>query len=54
MKMTKVPELARCVADGKSYPEVITNIEIIIQEWIETAKSLGKSPPEPEGKLAYA
>jgi len=50
----EVPELAGCAADGKSYQEVLTNIDIVIQEWIETAKSLGRPIPEPKGKLAYA
>jgi hypothetical protein len=34
--------------------EVIKNVYTIIDEWIETAKSLGREVPEPKGKLAYA
>lgn len=37
----------------KTYYEVLTNIEVVIQELIETAKSLERSIPEPKEKLAY-
>jgi len=42
------------MADGKTYQEALANAEVIIQEWIETAKELGRSIPEPKGKLIYA
>jgi hypothetical protein len=28
--------------------------ELVISEWIETAKSLGREIPQPRGRLAYA
>jgi len=49
-----VPELPGCAADGATYQEAITNVEIIIQEWIETAKEMGRPIPEPKGRLAFA
>lgn len=52
--IAEVPELAGCSADGKSYKEVLSNIETVIQEWIEIAESLGRTIPKPKGKLAYA
>jgi predicted RNase H-like HicB family nuclease len=52
--IAEVPELAGCKADGNSYAEALQNAEVIINEWIETAKSLGRSIPEPKGKLMYA
>lgn len=52
--IAEVPELAGCMADGASYTEAVNNAEIIIQEWIETAKELGKTIPEPKGRLMYA
>jgi predicted RNase H-like HicB family nuclease len=52
--VAEVPELAGCAADGKSYAEALQNVELIIEEWIETAKLSGKSIPEPKGKLIYA
>ena len=52
--IAEVPELAGCMADGKSYEEALANVQIVIKEWIETAQSLGRSIPEPKGKLMYA
>jgi len=52
--IAEVPELAGCMADGKTYAEALKNAEIIINEWIETAASLGREIPEPHGKLMYA
>ena len=52
--IAEVPELPGCAADGESYREALSNVEIIIQEWIDTAKSLGRSIPEPKGKLMFA
>ena len=52
--IAEVPELAGCMADGKTYFEALKNVEIIINEWIETAKSLNREVPEPHGKLMYA
>jgi predicted RNase H-like HicB family nuclease len=52
--LAEVPELAGCMADGKTYQEALTNTEVVIQEWIETAQSLGRQIPQPKGKLMYA
>lgn len=52
--IAEVPELAGCMADGQTYMEALQNVENIIQDWIETAKSLGRTIPEPKGKLMYA
>ena len=52
--IAEVPELPGCVADGTSYREAVANVEVIIQEWIETAKSLGRPIPEPKGRLMFA
>jgi len=52
--VVEVPELAGCMADGKTYAEAVANAEEIIDEWIETARKLGRPIPEPRGKLAYA
>ena len=42
--IAQVPELPGCAADGKTYKEALANVEIIIHEWIETAKELGREP----------
>ncbi|MEO8794522.1 MAG: type II toxin-antitoxin system HicB family antitoxin [Daejeonella sp.] len=52
--IAEVPELAGCLADGNSYQEAISNVEVIIDEWIETAKIKGRTVPKPKGKLMYA
>jgi predicted RNase H-like HicB family nuclease len=52
--IAEVPELAGCMADGQSYQEALANVEVVIQEWIETATELGRSIPEPKGRLMYA
>lgn len=52
--IVEVPELPGCMADGKTYIEAVQNAEVIIAEWIETAKELGREIPEPKGKLMYA
>lgn len=37
--IAEVPELPGCVSDGKTYEEALKNIQVIIFEWIETAKN---------------
>lgn len=52
--IAEVPELAGCMADGKTYQKALFNAELIIDEWIETAQRLGRPIPKPKGKLMYA
>ena len=52
--IAEVPELAGCAADGKTYQEALGNIEVVIKEWIETAKELGRPIPKPKGRLMFA
>jgi predicted RNase H-like HicB family nuclease len=52
--IAEVPELAGCAADGATYQEALANAEVIIQEWIETAKELKRPIPEPKGRLVFA
>ena len=52
--IAEVPELPGCMADGDTHEEVIRNVQIIISEWIETAMLLGRTIPEPKGRLMYA
>ena len=52
--IAEVPELAGCVADGKTPVEAVKNAEVVIQEWLETAVRLGRPIPEPKGRLHYA
>jgi predicted RNase H-like HicB family nuclease len=52
--IAEVPELPGCAADGATYKQALTNIEVIIGEWIDTARELGRTVPEPKGRLLYA
>jgi predicted RNase H-like HicB family nuclease len=52
--VVEVPELPGCMADGANYQEAVANAELVIQEWIDTAKEDGRSIPEPKGRLIYA
>ena len=52
--IAEVPELPGCAADWATYQEALANVETVIQEWIETAKDLGRPIPEPKGRLAFA
>lgn len=52
--LAEVPELPGCAADGATYQEALANAEVIISEWIETARELGRPIPEPRGRLMYA
>ena len=52
--IAEVPELPGCMSDGETYEEALKNIQLIISEWIDTAKELGREIPEPKGKLMYA
>lgn len=52
--VAEVPELPGCAADGKTYREALANVEVIIREWIGTAKELGRPIPSPKGRLVFA
>jgi predicted RNase H-like HicB family nuclease len=52
--IAEVPELAGCTADGATRQEALANVEVIIAEWMETARNLGRSIPEPKGRLLFA
>ena len=48
--IAEVPELPGCAADGRTYQEAVANIEVVIEEWVETAQALGRSIPTPRGR----
>jgi predicted RNase H-like HicB family nuclease len=52
--VAEVPELPGCVADGATYREALANAEVVVREWIETARELGRPIPEPRGRLKFA
>ena len=52
--VAEVPELPGCMADGNDYNEVVENVLVVIDEWIETAKLAGMEIPIPKGRLMFA
>lgn len=52
--IAELPELPGCAADGETYQEALENIEVVMQEWIETAQDLGRNIPEPKRGLMSA
>ena len=52
--IAEVPGLPGCAADGATYQEALTHVEVVMQEWMETAQALGRPIPEPKGRLLFA
>jgi len=52
--IAEVPELPGCMADGATYEKALKNVEVIIDEWMKTAKNMGREIPVPKGRLVYA
>jgi predicted RNase H-like HicB family nuclease len=52
--VVEVPELPGCMADGETYELAVADARQVIEEWIETARELGRPIPEPRGRLMYA
>lgn len=49
--LAEVSGLPGCTADGKTYQEALAMAEQIIEEWIETAKAIGREIPKPRGPV---
>ena len=52
--IAEVPELAGCMADGATYQDALANVEVIIEEWVATAKEMGRPISKPCGRLMNA
>lgn len=50
--IASVPDLPGCMADGKTPEEACVNAQVIISEWIDTARSSGREIPEPSVVLS--
>ncbi len=44
--VVEVPELPGCMADGETYEEAVVNVRQVIEEWIQTARELGRPVPD--------
>lgn len=49
--IAEAPDLPGCAADGETRLEALTNAEVIIEEWIETARELKRAIPKPQSRL---
>ncbi len=49
-----IPKLPDCTADGETYEEALTNVRAVVDEWMDTARKLGREIPKPKGRLKYA
>ncbi|WP_411725568.1 type II toxin-antitoxin system HicB family antitoxin [Methyloglobulus sp.] len=52
--IAEVPELAGCMADGSSYQEAVVNAKQAIDEWMKTARELGRRIPKPKASARKA
>lgn len=51
--IAEVPELPGCAADGPTHAAALSNVQVVIKEWIETAEDLGRPVPKTEGPLGF-
>ena len=49
-----VPDLPGCMSDGETPEEAVTNVRDAIAEWLDTARSLGRTIPSPSRVSAIA
>jgi predicted RNase H-like HicB family nuclease len=52
--IAEVPELPGCMADGVDYNDALNAVQIVIDQWIQAAREIGREIPSPKGKLMYA
>jgi predicted RNase H-like HicB family nuclease len=50
-----VPELPGCMAHGGTHAEALQNAEDAVALWLDAAKEMGRTAPEPKGRrLVFA
>jgi predicted RNase H-like HicB family nuclease len=52
--IVEVPDLPGCMADGPTRESAVAAAEIVIREWIDTARTLGRPIPQPRTRLVRA
>ena len=45
--IVSVPDLPGCMSDGETPEIAVRNVQEVIDEWIDTAKELGREIPSP-------
>jgi antitoxin HicB len=45
--LASAPELAGCISDGETPFEALTNVQDAMVQWIDEAKALGRTIPQP-------
>lgn len=45
--LAEVPALPGCLADGHTEQQALVNAEIIIQEWLDIPRAVGRPIPPP-------
>ena len=52
--IAEVPELPGCAADGPSYEAALLNVKIVTADWVDMARKVGRSLPEPRERRRSA
>lgn len=52
--IAEAPELPGCAADGPTRQAAVANLEVVIEEWIETARELKRPIPQPRQQRVAA
>ena len=52
--IAEVPELPGCAADGPTQTKALAAVRRVADEWIETARSLGRPIPTPRARRLSA
>ncbi len=52
--IAEAPELPGCAADGPTRQAAVANLEVVIEEWIETARELNRPIPQPREQRVAA
>lgn len=52
--VAEVPELLGCAAHGDTYEAALHEAQGAMETWVKVARELGRSVPEPKGRLVAA
>jgi len=52
--IAEVPELAGCMAHGKTQEEALAQVKEAMRLWVKTAREFGRTVPAPKGRVRVA